>query len=210
MLQIIKTLLVSLIMIVYLQEDDRTLKVMVFGDSITAGYGIEKSSAFPAMLDSIATSQGYNVDIINAGLSGETSAGGLRRIDWMLQRPIDIFMLELGGNDGLRGIDLSSTRENLNGILSRVRARYPDVVIIIAGMEVPPNLGLDYTQDFSKIYTEISQSYDAILIPFLLEKVAGYPDLNLPDGIHPMPEGHKLVAETAWPYLKKALELVNR
>jgi acyl-CoA thioesterase-1 len=126
-------------------------------------------------------------------------------IDWVLRQPIDILVLELGANDGLRGLPLSQTKSNLQSIIDKTRAKYPDVKIIIAGMEVPPNLGQEYTAEFRKIFPELAESNDAILIPFLLDGVAGKEDLNLPDGIHPNPEGHKIVAENVFKAVEKAL-----
>lgn len=185
-------------------QDTKT--ILFFGDSITAGYGLEQSEAFPAHIQSKIDELGLEYKVINGGLSGETSAGGLRRINWVLQRPIDVMILELGGNDGLRGIDLSDTRKNLQGIIDKAQAKYPSIQIIIAGMQVPPNLGIEYTKEFSNLYVELAQQNELPLIPFILEQVGGKEDLNLPDGIHPNAEGHKLVAETVWEYLYPVLK----
>lgn len=184
----------------------KPIRVLFFGDSITAGYGLEKSQAFPNIMQEWADSLNWNVEMVNGGLSGETSAGGLRRIDWMLQKPIDIFVLELGGNDGLRGVSTKETKQNLLDIIDKVRTKNKDVQIILAGMQVPPNLGMDYTKAFASIYKEVSVEKKTVLIPFILEKVGGNPKLNLPDGIHPTAEGHQLVAETVWTYLKPILK----
>lgn len=143
--------------------------------------------------------------MINGGLSGETSAGGLRRINWVLQRKVDIMILELGGNDGLRGIDLSSTKENLQEIVNRALAKNPDMEIIVAGMQVPPNLGVEYTKEFRELFPSLAKENDLTLIPFILEKVGGIRELNQPDQIHPNVQGHKLVAETVWETLKPLL-----
>lgn len=175
--------------------------ILIFGDSITAGYGIELQQAFPALLQNKIDSLKLNYTIINAGLSGETSAGGLRRIDWVLQRGVDVMILELGGNDALRGIDLTSTKENLQKIIDKVQSKYPKAQIIIAGMQAPPNLGVEYTEQFSTLFSALAKENSLSLIPFLLEKVGGVAELNLPDGIHPTVEGHTLVAETVWEYL---------
>ncbi len=172
--------------------------ILIFGDSITAGYGIDPQQAFPALIQERIDSLGMAYNVINGGLSGETSAGGLRRIDWVLQRPVDIMILELGGNDGLRGIDLTSTKQNLQQIIDKALKKNPDMEIILAGMQVPPNLGTDYTKEFANIYPDLAKENNLPLIPFILEKVGGRPELNLPDGIHPTAEGHKLVAETVW------------
>lgn len=184
---------------VYAQK--QTVRVLFFGDSITAGYGLEKSQAFPALIQEKTDSLKWNVEIINGGLSGETSAGGLRRIDWMLQNPIDIFVLELGANDGLRGVSTQETSQNLKKIIDKVRAKNPNVTIILAGMQVPPNLGEDYTKVFASIFSDVAKEKKTILIPFILEKVAGNPKLNLADGIHPTAIGHTLVMQTVWEYV---------
>lgn len=181
--------------------------ILIFGDSITAGYGIEPQQAFPALLQNKIDSLKLNYTVINAGLSGETSAGGLRRIDWVLQRGVDIMILELGGNDALRGIDLTSTKENLQKIIDKVQSKYPKAQIIIAGMQAPPNLGVEYTEQFSTLFSALAKENGLPLIPFLLEKVGGNTELNQPDGIHPTVEGHVLVAETVWEYLYPIIKL---
>lgn len=181
--------------------------ILIFGDSITAGYGVEPDQAFPAHIQHKVDSLGLSYEVLNGGLSGETSAGGLRRISWVLQRDVDIMILELGGNDGLRGIDLSSTKDNLQQIVDKALEKYPDMEIIIAGMQVPPNLGIEYTKEFREIFPALAEKNELVLIPFILEKVGGIAELNQPDQIHPNAKGHKLVAETVWetlyPILKK-------
>lgn len=167
---------------------------MFFGDSLTAGYGLSPEEAFPYLLEQRLNEQGKNCKVINAGLSGETTAGGLSRIDWVLRQPIDVFVLELGGNDGLRGLPLEQTKSNLQAIINKVKAKNPNAKIVVAGMMVPPNMGDDYSTAFRKVFPEIAKKNNATLIPFLLEGVAGNEKLNLPDGIHPNPEGHKIVA----------------
>ncbi|MDX1629126.1 MAG: arylesterase [Fulvivirga sp.] len=179
--------------------------ILFFGDSLTAGYGLSKEQAFPAIIEDKLTEKGYEVNVINAGLSGETSAGGLNRIDWILKQPIDIFVLELGANDGLRGVPLASTKANLQAIIDKVKKKNPDVKIIIAGMEVPPNMGPEYTREFRKIFPALAEKNDALLIPFLLDGVAGDEELNLPDGIHPNVEGHKIVADNVLTALKRII-----
>ncbi|MEN9838867.1 MAG: hypothetical protein RL177_346 [Bacteroidota bacterium] len=186
-------------------EDDSKM-VLFLGDSLAAGYGLQASQAFPALIQQRIDGLDWNFKVINAGLSGDTSAGGLRRIDWLLRGRIDVLVLELGGNDGLRGIDLASTRANLQGIIDKVKAKNPRVKIVIAGMMVPPNLGQEYTRRFQQMYPELARANQAVLIPFLLEGVAGDAKLNLPDGIHPTAEGHKLVAETVWKHLRPVLQ----
>ncbi|MEP2671417.1 MAG: arylesterase [Cyclobacteriaceae bacterium] len=170
--------------------------ILFFGDSITAGYGLSPEDAYPAHVEAALVKQGIEVKVVNAGLSGETSAGGLSRIDWILRQPIDIFVLELGANDGLRGLPLDQTRSNLQAIIDKVKAKNPDVKIVLAGMMVPPNLGKEYTTEFKNIYPNLAKTNKAVLIPFLLEGVAGDGNLNIADGIHPNVEGHKIVANT--------------
>jgi acyl-CoA thioesterase I len=177
---------------------DARKTILFFGDSITAGYGIDEQEAFPALIQLRVDSLGLPWKVVNAGLSGETSAGGLRRIDWLLQQPVDILVLELGGNDGLRGVSPEDTRRNLEEIIDRTRATYPDVRIILAGMQIPPNMGLEYATAFADVYPSVARSKQVELIPFILEGVGGVPDLNLADGIHPTAEGHRIVAETVW------------
>jgi acyl-CoA thioesterase-1 len=171
-------------------------KVLLFyGDSLTAGYGLSTEEAFPALIEKTLNKQGKPYKVVNAGLSGETSAGGLNRLDWVLRQPVDIFILELGANDGLRGLPLDQTRQNLQSIVDKVKSKYPDAKIVIAGMLVPPNMGGEYTADFKKIFPELARKNKATLIPFLLQDVAGNEKLNNADGIHPNVEGHKIVAE---------------
>jgi len=179
--------------------------ILFFGNSLTAGYGIEQEDAFPGLIQSKIDSLGLDYRVINGGLSGETTAGGLSRLDWFLEEAPTIFILELGGNDGLRGIELNETKRNLNGIIDKVRSKYPETKIILAGMQIPPNMGQDYTEKFSSIFPEVAEEKDVTLIPFLLENVGGIPELNLPDGIHPTEEGHKIVANTIWPFIESAI-----
>lgn len=180
--------------------------VLFLGDSITAGYGLDPAQAFPALLQQRADSLGWPVEMINGGLSGETSAGGLRRIGWLLRRPVDVVVLELGGNDGLRGIDLDDTRSNLLGIVDSVRARYPEARFVVAGMMIPPNLGPDYTRAFRDLYPDVARQTGATLIPFILEGVGGVERLMQADGIHPTADGHAVMAETVWPYLEPLIK----
>lgn len=184
-------------------------RILFFGDSITAGYGLSPDQAFPALIREKIDSLGWNFELVNAGLSGETSAGGLRRVDWMLRRPVDVFVLELGGNDGLRGIDLSSTKKNLQGIIDKVENKYPDARIVVAGMQVPPNLGPEYTSEFKSMYPELAKKNDAALIPFLMEGVGGNPKYMQGDGIHPNARGNKMMAETVWDTLRPILERIR-
>jgi acyl-CoA thioesterase-1 len=187
--------------------DDVAYRAVVFlGTSLTAGYGVGADAAFPAVIAQRIRADSLPFRVINAGISGETSAGGLRRIDWLLQNPVDVLVLELGANDGLRGLDADSMRSNLRAILERTRSKYPDAAIVIAGMEAPPNLGAAYTSRFRDVYTDIADEFDATLVPFLLAGVAGVPALNQEDGIHPNVEGHRRVADNVWPVLRTVLD----
>ncbi|MFQ5683846.1 MAG: arylesterase [Candidatus Binatia bacterium] len=181
-------------------------KVILFmGDSLTAGYGLDPSQAFPALIREKINSRQWKFEVINAGQSGETSAGGLRRIEWLLQRKIDILVLELGANDGLRGIDVEVTRRNLQAIVDRTKERYPNVRIVLVGMQVPPNLGPVYAGKFRSIFFSLARKNQTLLVPFLLAGVGGVPGLNLPDGMHPTSEGHKILAKNVWKVLEPLL-----
>lgn len=179
--------------------------ILILGDSLAAGYGIDPDEGFPALLQKKIDAAGLKYEVINAGVSGDTTAGGLRRIDWLLRRKIDILVLELGGNDGLRGISPATTRTNLQSIIDRAKAKYPGVKVVLAGMQMPPNMGPEYTAAFRKVFPEVARQNKAALIPFLLEGVGGKPELNLPDQIHPNPEGHRIVADNVWAVLKGIL-----
>jgi acyl-CoA thioesterase-1 len=187
------------------QTTDAPKNILFLGDSLTAGYGIEEEQAYPALIAAKINEKGYAWNVVNAGLSGETSSGGLRRINWLLRSQVDVLVLALGANDGLRGVNLDLTRSNLQSIIDRTREKYPQVKIVIAGMQVPPNLGTQYTEQFSGLFPELARSNNAVLIPFLLEDVAAIPELNLPDGIHPTPAGHQIMAATVWTYLEPLL-----
>jgi len=181
--------------------------ILFLGDSLTAGFGVEEGEAFPSLIKEKIEAQRLPFEVINAGLSGDTSAGGLRRLDWLLQRSIDIAVIELGANDGLRGLPVAAMKTNLQSIIDRLKAKNPNVKIVIAGMQMPPNLGSDYAQNFDAAFGEMAKKNNAALIPFLLEGVGGHLDLNQPDQIHPTAAGHKIVAENVWralaPLLKK-------
>lgn len=177
-------------------------KTIVFmGNSITAGYGLHLSQAFPALIQKRIDSLQQPYTVVNAGVSGEVSADGLARIDWVLKQPVDIFVLELGGNDGLRGIPVSETRKNLKAIIDKVKEKYASAQIVLAGMQMPPNLGRRYTEEFRNMYPELAKESNAKLIPFLLEGVGGEAELNMDDGIHPTAEGHQILAENVWKVL---------
>lgn len=188
----------------YMTAEDPKV-ILCYGNSITAGYGLDPDYAYPAVLEKIIKEKGYNYKVVNAGLSGETSAGGLTRIDWTLRNQVDIFVLELGGNDGLRGLPLEQTRTNLESIINKVTRKYPEVQIVIAGMMVPPNMGPEYSKEFTYLFNNLATEKNAILIPFLLENVGGIAELNLPDGIHPNIEGHKIVAQNVYRSIKDIL-----
>jgi len=179
--------------------------IVFFGNSLTAGYGLSPEQAFPALIQKKIDSLGLPYQVINAGVSGETSSGGKTRIDWILHEPVDIFVLELGANDGLRGTPLSETKKNLQDIIDKVKAKYPDTKLVFAGMEIPPNMGQAYTTEFRNIYTELAAKNNMTLIPFLLEGVGGEPELNQADGIHPNEEGSLIVAKNVWKQLEKLL-----
>lgn len=196
------SLITALLSVSY--QDDRK-QIVFFGDSITAGYGLSTEQAFPALIQHRLDSTKMAYDVINAGLSGETTAGGLSRIDWILKTKPDIFVLELGGNDGLRGLSLDETEKNLTAMIQKVRGRNPDAIVILAGMQIPPNIGQEYTERFRGLFAKVAKANKTELIPFLLEKVGGEPELNLADGIHPNVEGHQIVAETVWSNIKKHL-----
>ena len=180
-------------------------RVVFLGDSLTAGLGVQSSEAFPALVAEKVHAAGLPFEVENAGLSGDTSAGGLRRIDWLLQRPIDILVLELGANDGLRGLDLKSMKTNLQAIIDKTKAKNSGVKIVLAGMEVPPNLGAEYATGFQRVFAELARENNATLIPFLLEGVGGHRELNQPDLIHPSPAGHRIVADLVWRTLEPIL-----
>ncbi len=180
-------------------------RLLFFGNSITAGYGVEPEQAFPALVGNKIDSLHLGYEVINAGLSGETTAGGRSRVGWILRQPVAVFVLELGGNDGLRGLPLPATRQNLQGIIDTVRRRSPGAQIVLAGMQIPPNLGQAYAADFRTLYQEIATKNHLVLIPFLLEGVGGDRKLNQADGIHPTPAGHRIVARTVWAVLRPLL-----
>lgn len=187
------------------KESTKKKTILFFGNSITAGYQLDLSEAFPALIQERLDSLELGYRTINAGLSGETTASGNSRVDWVMKNPMDIFVLELGANDGLRGISTDETRKNLKSIIEKVQKKYPKCKILLAGMMIPPNMGQEYVNSFQKIFPDLSKEYNIPLIPFLLDGVAGNPELNLEDGIHPTPEGHKILAENVWQILAEML-----
>jgi acyl-CoA thioesterase I len=181
-------------------------KTIVFlGDSLTAGLGLSPSEAFPALIAEKIRAAGLPFQVENAGLSGDTSAAALRRTDWMLQRPIDVLVIALGGNDGLRGLPVKSLKANLQAIIDKAKAKNPAVKIVIAGMQIPPNMGDAYVEDFARVYAELARENNAALIPFLLEGVGGRRELNQPDLIHPTAAGHRIIADLVWRTLEPIL-----
>ncbi|WP_276167787.1 arylesterase [Zobellia alginiliquefaciens] len=186
--------------------DTETKSILFFGDSITAGYGLDDTNeAYPAVVQEKIDSLGLDYTVINSGVSGETTAGGRSRIDWVVKQDLDIFVLELGANDGLRGVDLSETRSNLQAIIDVVRGKSPNIKIVLAGMQLPPNMGQEYTTEFKQLFEEIAEKNNIAFIPFILKDVGGIASLNQPDGIHPTVEGHKIVASTVWETLRPLL-----
>ena len=179
--------------------------IVFFGNSLTAGYGLSPSEAFPAIIQKKIDSSDLPYKVVNAGVSGETSSGGNSRIDWILRQPLDVFILELGANDGLRGIPIPETKKNLQSIIDKVKAKYPSAKLVLAGMQIPPNMGQQYATEFRNIYSELAEKNQMTLIPFLLEGVGGEVKLNQGDGIHPTAEGHLIVAENVWQQLKGIL-----
>jgi len=184
---------------------DRAEVILFLGTSLTAGYGVGAEFAYPAVLRAKIDSAGYPFRVVNAGLSGETSAGGLRRLEWSLQEPVSILVVELGANDGLRGLSVEELSRNLETIVRRTRDRYPAAGIVIVGMEAPPNMGAAYTNGFRNVFARLARDFDAALVPFLLDGVAGDPALNQDDRIHPTIEGQRRAAENVWTVLEPLL-----
>jgi acyl-CoA thioesterase I len=180
--------------------------VMFLGTSLTAGFGIDPEQAYPALIQRKIDSAGLGYRVVNAGVSGETSAGALRRVDWLFQEPVAVLVVETGANDGLRGLPPDSLRANIQAIFDRARQLRPPPKLVLLGMRVPPNYGRSYSQRFQTIYPELARANDAVLVPFLLEGVGGVSNLNQPDGVHPTAEGQRKLAETVW----RALEPVLR
>ncbi len=179
--------------------------VLFLGTSLTAGMGLSPEQAYPALIQAKIDSAGLNFRAVNAGVSGETSAGGLRRIDWLLRQPLAVLVLELGANDMLRGQDIPAMRANLQEIIHRTRSAHPEAALVIAGMQAAPNLGERYAVAFAEVFLDLAEANDAELIPFLLDGVAGIPELNQPDGNHPTAEGQAIVAANVWAVLEPVL-----
>lgn len=183
-----------------------TRNILFFGNSLTAGYGVEPTEAFPALIQEKIDSLNLPYRVINGGVSGETTTGGKQRIDFVLkQQRVDVFVLELGANDGLRGLPLAQTKENLQAIIDKVKEQYPNAKLVLTGMQIPPNMGPAYASGFRSLYPELARENNITLVPFLLEGVGGEAKLNQQDGIHPTAEGHEVVAENVWQELKGVL-----
>ena len=178
--------------------DDGRPVIAALGTSLTAGLGVDPSEAWPALLQRKLDSAGLDYRVQNAGVSGETSAGALARIDWVLRQPASVLIVETGANDGLRGLDPAALAANLDSLLARARDQDPDMRLVVVGMEAPPNLGPRYTAAFRAVYPDVARKHGAVLVPFLLDQVAGIDTLNVSDGIHPNPSGHAIMAETVW------------
>jgi len=185
------------------QQEMKT--ILFFGNSLTAGYGLDPSEAFPALIQEKIDSLNLPYKAINAGNSGETSSGGKNRIDWLLRQKVDVFVLELGANDGLRGIPVPETKRNLQAIIDKVKAKYPEAKMVLLGMEIPPNMGGRYAEEFRVIFRQLATQNNMAFVPFLLEGVGGVRELNLPDGVHPTAQGHKILARNVWDILEGVL-----
>lgn len=188
-------------------DNEETKNILFFGNSLTAGYGLDdpSSESFPSLIQARIDSLDLRYKAINAGLSGETTAGGKGRIGWLLKTRVDIFVLELGANDGLRGVPVKETERNLQAIVDSVKHKYPNAKLVLLGMQVPPNMGGQYAREFNDVFPAIAEKNQMVLVPFLLKNVAGIPRLNLQDGIHPTAEGQKILAENVWEKLKTIL-----
>ena len=185
-------------------------RVLFLGTSLTAGLGLaDPTTRFTDQIQALADAAGLPFRMVNAGVSGDTSAGGLRRITWLLRAPVQVLVLELGANDGLRGLSPDSMKANLQAVIDSTRTHYPEARLLLSGMQAPPNLGQAYASAFSSVFPELARANEGTLIPFLLEGVAGVPELNQADGIHPTAEGHRIVAETVWGHLRPILDDLN-
>src|ERR1051325_4293455 len=183
-------------------------RIVFLGDSLTAGYGLERDQSVPSLVQAHLARDGYAYEVVSAGVSGDTSAGGLRRLDWSLDGPVQILVIELGANDGLRGLPVAALKRNLAEIIIRAQTR--GIRVVLTGMEAPPNYGPAYTSDFRKVYQDLAREYQIVFMPFYLQGVAGIPSLNISDGIHPNPQGAQIVERNIWralePLLKKSSE----
>jgi acyl-CoA thioesterase-1 len=188
----------------------RTPVVLFFGTSLTAGYGLSPEQAFPTLIEKKARDEGVPIKVVNAGLSGETTAGAVRRIDWVLRTPADLVVIEGGANDALRGLSPAAAKANLEKLVAAVRAKQPQAKIALIQMEAPPNYGVAYTRSFRSIYADVARKENVPLLPFLLDSVAGIPRLNQADGVHPNVAGEKIVADNVWRALKPMVAQLDR
>lgn len=187
------------------EEPNNSKTILFYGNSLTAGYGVGLENAFPAIIEKKLDALKLDYAVVNAGVSGETTSGGLSRLEWVLNQKVDVFVLELGANDGLRGIQLDKTKANLQAMIDLVWQKNPDTKIVLAGMQIPPNMGKAYADEFKSIWKNLADKNKITLIPFLLNGVGGIPELNQSDGIHPTEEGHKILADNVWEVLKEDL-----
>jgi acyl-CoA thioesterase-1 len=196
-------ILAALVLIGVVDTTSAQDTLTVLGDSLTAGFGVEREEAFPSLIQERLRREGYDYRVVNAGVSGDTTAGGLRRVDWVLRTRPSVVIVALGGNDGLRGLSVAAMRDNLEQIITRIRASGARVLLV--GMRVPPNYGAEYARAFAAVFSTVARETGVALMPFLLEGVAGDPRLNQADGIHPNAKGQQVVAERLWPYLAPLL-----
>ena len=178
-------------------------RILCLGDSLTAGYGVQENEAWPALLQKQVREKSPDAKIVNAGTSGATSAGGLRKLPWLFKKNVDVLIVALGANDGLRGLSTDVLEQNLQKVIDSAKKKNPDIRILIAGMKMPPNMGTEYTGKFEALYPRLAEKNKIELIPFLLDGVAGHAKMNLPDGIHPNPAGHKVICQLVWDVLKE-------
>jgi acyl-CoA thioesterase I len=180
-------------------------RIVFLGDSLTAGYGLAKDQSVPSLIQARLDKSGFEYDVVNAGVSGDTSAGGLSRLEWSLEGDVNLLVIELGANDGLRGLPVAAMKQNLSAIVERAKQR--GITVVLTGMEAPPNYGAAYTAEFRRAFKEVADQHSVAFVPFYLEGVAGIPSLNIADGIHPNPEGARIVEQTVWraiePLLRK-------
>lgn len=188
----------------------RTPVVLFFGTSLTAGYGLDPEQAYPSLIEQKAQDDGMPIKVINAGLSGETTAGAVRRIDWVLRTPVDLVVIENGANDALRGLSADAAKANLEQVVGAVKAKQPRAKLVLIQMEAPPNFGAAYTRSFRAIYADVAKKENIPLLPFLLDGVAGIPRLNQPDGVHPNLTGERIVADNVWKALKPIVAKLDR
>lgn len=179
-------------------------RIVFLGDSLTAGYGLAKEESVPSLIQARLRSEGYPYDVVNAGVSGDTSAGGLSRLDWSLEGDVKVLVIELGANDGLRGVPVASLKRNLAEVITRATSR--GIKVVLTGMEAPPNFGVAYTSEFRQVYRDLAKTYNVVFMPFYLDGVAGIPSLNIADGMHPNAEGSRIIERAVWRSLEPLLD----